>query len=885
MAWPRHAWQLPVAVLLVMVIVYALHFSGSYFSHTHQIMFGWGCVAVLALLHRYGLARRQPWRLLFLLISAFLALRYILWRAFDTLMFMGPIDSVGTILLFCAELYAIMIHFMGLFVNAWPLEREVIALAGDTATLPSVDVFIPTYNESDDIVRATVTAASQLDYPPDKLNIYIIDDGGTWQKRNHVSHGMHAWERHYRMKRMAAELGVQYLTREKNGHAKAGNINHALDCTDGELILILDCDHVPTRDFLQNTVGQFVADPKLFLVQTPHFFINPCPVEKHVTGIANPSAESDMFYRTIQPSMDAWGASYFCGSAALLRRTCLEQVGGVCGETITEDAETAFQLHSRGYRSAYINKPMVCGLSPESFDDYVIQRSRWAQGMLQLAILNNPLKVKGLSLSQRIVYFNASFFWFFCFARFIYFVAPAACLALNLNIYGASWLQVLAYSFPFVVSTFIVMDFIYGGTRQPFFSEIYESVQALFLLPAVISVLIHPRKPSFKVTPKGMTNDNNFLSPLSAPFFLVIAMNIGALVVATFRWFSEPALHGVIMVAGVWCLYNLFLALVSLGAFWERKQLRKYHRISAGGPIEVFFPRMNVTLTGQMQDVSLSGIGLLAALPFPVKKGERVSLMVSDSYGRAYRFEGRIPYAVPKGSGIHFCGTEFVTELVSYPEVVSFVFGDSRRWSDNWLDKSHAKGTWRMLSVFLFLGVRGIQNSLMLFLKMACVALWRTAVLWLTTPHARDFLLNLGAWFGYKFYKILMWLVQRIGRKPLRQFGRMSVSEAATVEFPTRNALLIGTLCDVSLTGIGVMLELPFTPTENEPVTVNVRDRAGREYHFACQLRRLIPRAGRSMCGVQFIVDMAAFTNIVQYVYGDSLSNIILRAGKRKAVV
>ena len=195
---------------------------------------------------------------------------------------------------------------------------------------------------------------------------------------------------------MAAALGIGYLTRETNQQAKAGNINHALQYTDGDLVLVLDCDHVPTRDILQNTVGQFLADPKLFLVQTPHFFINPTPVEKNLEGRAIPSGESDMFYRRIHPALNFWNASYFCGSAALLRRKYLMEVGGICGTTITEDAETAFQLHSRGYNSVYVNNPMVCGLSPESYDDYVTQRSRWAQGMVQLVMLNNPLTTKGL---------------------------------------------------------------------------------------------------------------------------------------------------------------------------------------------------------------------------------------------------------------------------------------------------------------------------------------------------------------------------------------------------------------------------------------------------------------------------------------------------------
>ena len=66
-------------------------------------------------------------------------------------------------------------------------------------------------------------------------------------------------------------------------------------------------------------------------------------------------------------------------------------------------------LHKRGYKSVYIPRPMVCGLSPETFDDFILQKSRWAQGMAQIFVLSNPLFEKGLSFYQKICYFNSSF--------------------------------------------------------------------------------------------------------------------------------------------------------------------------------------------------------------------------------------------------------------------------------------------------------------------------------------------------------------------------------------------------------------------------------------------------------------------------------------------
>jgi cellulose synthase (UDP-forming) len=126
-----------------------------------------------------------------------------------------------------------------------------------------VDVFIPTYNEPLQIVRATVLGALAMDYPAEKLKVTLLDDGRRDDFRD-----------------FATTIGVGYLTRENNVHAKAGNINHALEHTQGEFIAIFDADHVPTRPFLRMTLGWFLSDPRVGLVQTPHHFYSPDPFER-----------------------------------------------------------------------------------------------------------------------------------------------------------------------------------------------------------------------------------------------------------------------------------------------------------------------------------------------------------------------------------------------------------------------------------------------------------------------------------------------------------------------------------------------------------------------------------------------------------------------------
>lgn len=710
-------------VVLVSTVFILFRFTERYIGTVSQVIIGWGFLTLFVVLYKLKNSRKPPMRIVLILIAGFITLRYFIWRTTDTLLYTGIYDLLGMSLLYIAEIYTVTIHFLGMFINIWPLHSETPPLPEDTSKFPTVDVFIPTYTEHIEIVRITVTAALQIDYPKEKFKIFILDDGSTIARRNNQNTSSVAWERYYALKSLADELGVNYLTRENNSHAKAGNINHGLANTQGELILTLDCDHVPTRDILKNTAGFFLRDEKLFLAQTPHFFINPTPVEKSVVANVNISGENDMFYRVIHRGLNSWNASYYCGSAAVLRRCHLESIGGISGKTITEDAETSFLLHAKGFNSVYVNRPMVCGLSPETFDDYIIQRTRWAQGMIQLFIKHNPLFEKGLSWGQRLCYFNSCFFWFFGISRLVFYIAPATFIILGMRVYHASITQIIAYALPHVFATFFLMDFLYGKVRRPFFSEIYESVQSLFLIPAVISVVLNPDKPSFKITPKGTRLEKDALNPLAMLFFIVVLVNLAAVPIAVSKWFSYPMYRDVIIITASWCSFNILLALMSLGTFWEMKQVRSHHRIMAKGRVSVLFKRNNETIEGSLLDVSLTGLSVAIKPPFEVGHHEDVIIKATDSYGEVYAFPAMIRRHRKTMNGI-LCGTEFTYHKENYGRIVRFVYGDGQRWMDLWHENIRSKGSSKILLSFLKRGVKGCYGCLIMLAKLNVGKRW-----------------------------------------------------------------------------------------------------------------------------------------------------------------
>ncbi|MCW2460432.1 UNVERIFIED_ORG: hypothetical protein M2154_002740 [Enterobacter sp. JUb101] len=201
------------------------------------------------------LVRRIPGRfsaMMLIVLSLTVSCRYIWWRYTSTLNWDDPVSLVCGLVLLFAETYAWIVLILGYFQVVWPLNRQPVPLPKDTRVWPTVDIFVPTYNEDLSVVKNTIYASLGIDWPKDKLKIWLLDDGGREEFRH-----------------FAQSVGVEYIARTTHEHAKAGNINNALKYATGEFVSIFDCDHVPTRSFLQMTMGWFLKEKQLAMMQTP----------------------------------------------------------------------------------------------------------------------------------------------------------------------------------------------------------------------------------------------------------------------------------------------------------------------------------------------------------------------------------------------------------------------------------------------------------------------------------------------------------------------------------------------------------------------------------------------------------------------------------------
>ncbi|MBF9235201.1 UDP-forming cellulose synthase catalytic subunit [Microvirga alba] len=643
-----------------------------------------GLVVVASMIVLKFFRAQGIWRLIALALGTAIVLRYVFWRTTSTLPPITELTNyIPAILLYLAEMYSVIMLFLSLFVVSSPLRSRKPPRI-DHSNVPTVDVFVPSYNENASLLASTLAAAKAMSYPAGKMTVWLLDDGGTDQKCEQPDAVLarEARERRVELQALCAALDVNYITRARNEHAKAGNLNNALEHSTGDLIAVFDADHAPARNFLEETVGYFGTEKNLFLVQTPHFFINPDPLERNLGTFQTMPSENEMFYGVIQRGLDKWNAAFFCGSAAVLRREALQETNGFSGVSITEDCETALELHSRGWTSIYVDKPLIAGLQPDSFASFIGQRSRWAQGMIQIMRYRFPLFKRGLKLPQRLCYMSSAMFWLFPFTRFCFLVSPLCYLFFSLEIFTASGGEFLAYTSTYMMVNFMMQNYLYGRYRWPWISDLYEFIQTVYLLPAIMSVIANPSKPTFKVTAKNETMDKNRVSELGAPYFIIFGVLVLGVIATIIRIWAEPYKADVTLVTGAWNLMNLIIAGCALGVVSERATRRQSHRVIAERPCRFIMGDQLVDAT--IRDVSVGGISIRlsqSALP-GLKRGAFGTLEFtpySDLPTNQLPMEVRKMGMDDKGVLI---GCRFLTETPEQHRLIAdLVFANAEQWS------------------------------------------------------------------------------------------------------------------------------------------------------------------------------------------------------------
>lgn len=241
---------------------------------------------------------------------------------------------------------------------------------GKLTKFPFVSIHIPVFNEPLNIIKATIEAARNQDYPNKRYEIIVADDSTDKKRAN-------------KLKSFCKSRGVKYFHRNNRRGYKAGALNDVLAHSKGEYIALLDADDRPEPGFLSHVVSVMNNDPKIAVVQTRNAERN----ENYnlVTSVGR--MMRDLFFVAIQKSKDMRRLGIFCGSGGMIRRKLLEKCGGWPENTVTEDIDITTMLLADGYYTAYAN-PIKCrGILSPTFTGFSKQTYRWAHGTTRTFLL------------------------------------------------------------------------------------------------------------------------------------------------------------------------------------------------------------------------------------------------------------------------------------------------------------------------------------------------------------------------------------------------------------------------------------------------------------------------------------------------------------------
>jgi cellulose synthase/poly-beta-1,6-N-acetylglucosamine synthase-like glycosyltransferase len=564
-------------------------------------------------------------------------LSYLVYRVAFTLNLnstAGVIISVSLILAEAFGIVSVLLYSLQVWDPREPARQPV--LPGRT-----VDVFVPTYNEDPMILRATLEACMRLDYPGRR--VYLCDDGGTEARCNHPENGPKARERQAELKAICDELGVTYLTRPKNEHAKAGNLNHAFTETDGEFIIIFDADHVPEPHFISRLIGYF-ADERLGYIQTPHAFYNFNSFQARLDHKNRKYwEEGALFYGVIQPGRNRWNCPIFAGSAAMFRRQALEEVGYIALETITEDMHTGMRMNAKGWKSLAISERMVAGQAAPDITTFHVQRLRWGEGNLSIMAYDNPLTMKGLTLSQRLCYLGSMIHWAGGLFKLVIYLTPIVMMLSGVSPVREFTWTLFTITVVYMAASIFGVQYMSNGYGSVVYGELFAMVNFWTQIRGTMRAIFWRKFQQFVVTSKRGRQSKSiwpFIRPHVVLFFLsflALSWGWGRILYGISDDYFKP------IIPSCWIVFHMVLiAMTVRRAMWpEDGRFSFRHAVNVVVRYEAADGTSGVGVTIDLNEL---GLGMVSFQRIPA--GTPLQLKI-DGGGEVVECSGRVMWTAP----------------------------------------------------------------------------------------------------------------------------------------------------------------------------------------------------------------------------------------------
>lgn len=549
-------------------------------------------IMVIALLLSYIVSKQKvEYRKILIFINSVICCIYIIWRITVIPIHSGIISFLLGITLFLAEVLGVIsfLNFKYLFTKKYKLELKTLD-EFQFGNIPYVDVLICTYNEPLYLLEKTIAASTNLEYPRHKFKIHVCDDG----RRNSL-------------KLLCKKYNVNYISRDNNEGAKAGNINNALKYLKGDLFAVLDADMIPKKEFLNRTVGYFTNE-NLAFVQVPQVYYNKDAYQYNL--MKNIPNEQDFFMRDIQEARAARNAVLHVGTNALFKREYVDEIGGYPTCSITEDMAVGMLLQSRGYDSVFINEELVLGLSATTFTELVKQRDRWCRGNIQVLKHFNPIFTKGLTLPQKIAYFDGGVYWFSNLQKIIFILFPLIYLLTRKLIIDSSILTLLNMYIPFIIGQILIFNTLSPGNRKLTWAHFYEIAMAPHLTLSILKEMLF-FKTKFNVTLKEIQQDKKqFQFRVALPHIIIVLVTIIAWIVSTHSLIENNIHLQAYLLNIVWSIYNFIGAIICIKVAYQKPIFRTSERININEDITVNCYYKQNKFKAKILDLSEKGIGL-----------------------------------------------------------------------------------------------------------------------------------------------------------------------------------------------------------------------------------------------------------------------------------
>lgn len=579
------------------------------------------------------------------LVNMLCTIIYLIWRIFFTIPYgYGIISIIIGVWLLVIEVLGMVeafVHYINMYnAVSYPLPDV------PESEFPDVDIFVSTYSESPDLLRKTLLGCKRMDYPDKrKVHIYLCDDA-------------HRDE----MRVLAEEVGVNYLCRDTHEGAKAGNLNHALDCSSSPYIVTFDADMIPQSCFLMKSMPYFVDAElrnrglkeedriELGLLQTPQSFYDLDLYQFNLFSERRIPNEQDYFYRDIQVARTRSNSVLYGGSNTIISRKALRDIGGFYTGTITEDFATGILIEEKGYVSLATGEPLASGMNTNTLQSMIQQRIRWARGVISTGKRMHVLTTPNLTFAQKMNYWASVWYWYAPVKRLIYILAPMMYATFGFMVFKCTLPQVLLFWLPMYVSSNISLRALSRNIRTTKWTAIYETALFPYMLIPILLETFGITLRKFKVTNKNRDASASGRSIIyMIPFLILIVLSVIGIFNCVRLMFSSGTFGPIVVL--FWLVNNLFMLVMSLFFVDGRAMYRSAERINIQIPITLH--TRGESYAGITKDLSENGVCLDIQDPHYVADDEPAQLEIQTE-----RYHVLIDLKVVYATQVNYDGEE-----------------------------------------------------------------------------------------------------------------------------------------------------------------------------------------------------------------------------------